>query len=189
MRCTYCSWDNPEDACRCQKCNRPLERIESDKPSERSMPPDDWKSRPTMNFDSSSECQLKKNSVCPECSYPLMAEDQNCPNCGCSLYGRKPVEDNQGRKTVMDAGYSGGCSEKPHTVMDASIQASSGRATIRDAVPFISSGAVVSSQQPRNNGNDAPILAPISISVRQENSKELQRGDIVTIEGRQYLIV
>jgi len=163
MRCTYCNWNNPEGLTRCQKCNRPLERIKSDNTAaQTSSAPsggEDWKSRETRVFGSSEQTEKNKKNVCPECSYPVMPDDERCPSCGAPL--KKQAAPIQGA-----------------TVLDANLASQHGRSTVLDA-----------SFSPTNIPDSSnPQLLPVEINLPDGEDIVLRRGDIVTIDGQKYLL-
>jgi len=185
MRCTYCNWNNPDGLTRCQKCNRPLVRIESERTSAQSsiapVESEDWKSRETRVFDSTKSEIENINSVCPDCSYPVMQEDEYCPNCGASLQkGRTPshsatvldasLVSKAGRSTVLDQ-------RMRSTVLDSSFS----RKTTMDTG--------VCEVLPEINGNaSSPLLLPVEINLPAGTEIILRRGDIVIVEGQKYLL-
>jgi len=93
IRCGFCGWDNPEGAEVCEKCHKPLQKVESESLS--SAPISD-KSQATRRIDQNDISVLKATinehplssqgengedvDLCPECGYEL--ENGICSNCG-----------------------------------------------------------------------------------------------------------
>ena len=102
MRCQFCGWDNPEGKERCEKCNKPLNEVESETPSNGQSAHERLTER-QRNSSFNPKKTLRENAVlssnatvneaqevCPECGFAL--QDGECVNCG---YTSKQEETSQ----------------------------------------------------------------------------------------------
>ena len=83
MRCTNCGWENSEERINCEKCNSPLS---TNNRKEYSMT--DIYARRTVNENMASNIGMAtvrydvKNNTCTACGYPVLSNQEECPNCG-----------------------------------------------------------------------------------------------------------
>jgi len=176
MRCTHCNWDNPEGASRCQKCNRPLERIQPSTPAPVQPQSNDWKSRSTVCYDAGPAGGLEEKTICPGCSYPVMHGDSACPNCGHIFAQESVAPICEGAHTSLDAGFVAGvetdAGNHGRTVCDASFRTTPQRATVLDGqyAPNVSRGTVMDAsfqgqtQNARGTVMDASFRGPVQNS-------------------------
>ena len=102
MRCQFCGWDNPQGKETCEKCNKPLNEVESETPSngqsaherlterQRSSSFNPKKTLRENAVSSSNATVNEAQEVCPECGFTL--QDGECANCG---YTSKKEETSQ----------------------------------------------------------------------------------------------
>ena len=87
MRCGNCGWENPPNNIKCVKCNVPLEgsMVYSNSDNEK---------QPTSDAFAK---QTARGCPAPNCGYPLIPTDTECPNCGFSFDDK---EDNTVQKNA-----------------------------------------------------------------------------------------
>lgn len=92
MRCQFCGWDNPDGKERCEKCNKPLNDVESEASSkgqsaherlterQKSSSFNPKKTLRESAVAGNNAAENKEQEVCPECGFTL--QNGECANCG-----------------------------------------------------------------------------------------------------------
>lgn len=99
-RCNNCGWYNRNELTKCEKCGEPLglplEELESHETEETKVVPSFEPGEngrvysATMRDTGAVQKTFggeTETRICPKCSYPLVGDDEVCPNCGTKLHG------------------------------------------------------------------------------------------------------
>ena len=114
MRCKNCGWDNPDGNVKCEKCNAPIDGMDSGGMSQYGQAQDNYTPRATVagGFAPAQEDYNPRPTVaggfahaqddfnpratvtgCASCGYPVRPDDTACPVCGVQMAGgRKAPE-------------------------------------------------------------------------------------------------
>jgi uncharacterized Zn finger protein (UPF0148 family) len=82
MRCKNCGWENPEDNTNCEKCRAPLVRSSGSEQVYSHVQPESRLKKTIFETGVSVREESGKANICPQCGYPMRANDVSCPNCG-----------------------------------------------------------------------------------------------------------